>query len=71
MNPDLSIDLRSESDKSVYFWLLSTYLLYDAIITKKKEAKTYIVFLLSLRVGSLPTCLFCQQPQQFLCKQIL
>ena len=36
---DFSIDLRSERDKSVYFWSLGTYLLYNAIITRKKKQK--------------------------------
>ena len=38
---------------------------------RQKEAKTYIVFLLSDRVGSAPSCLFGQEPQRFLRKQIL
>ena len=53
------------------FGHLGTYLLYNAIITQKNEAKTYLVFLLSVRVSSPPSCLFCQQPQRFLRKQIL
>ena len=67
---DLSMDLRSERDKFVYFWPLGPYLLYEAIITKKKKQKTYLVFLLLTR-DSQPSCLFCQQPQQFLQKHIL
>ena len=33
------IDLRSERDKSVYFWSWRGYLLYNAIITRKKKQK--------------------------------
>ena len=40
---DLFIDLRSEHDKSVYFWSWGSYLLYNAIGTWK-IAKNYIVF---------------------------
>ena len=33
------IGLRSERDKSVYFWSWGGYLLYNAIITRKKIMK--------------------------------
>ena len=35
------------------------------------RSKNLLFFLLSKRVGSLPSCLFCQQPQRFLRKQIV
>ena len=34
-----STDLGSKRDKLVYFWSLGTYLLYNAIITRKKKQK--------------------------------
>ena len=47
------------------------YFIMQPLLEKKKEAKTYFVFLLSDRVGSPPSCLFGQEPQRFLRKQIL
>ena len=37
----------------------------------RKEVNSYLVFLLSEKICSLPSCLFCQQPQQLLRRQIL
>ena len=34
---DFSIDLRSERDKSVYFWLCGCYLFYNATITRENS----------------------------------
>ena len=65
--PAISIDLRSERDKSVYFWSLCDYL--QSLLGKR--SKHCLVFLLSEKTCSPPSCLFCQQPQQLLRKQIL
>ena len=40
---DLSIDLRSQHDKSVYVWSWGSYLLYNAIGTRK-ITKHYLFF---------------------------
>ena len=69
---DHSIDLHSEHGKAVYFWSWGSYLLYNAISTRK-IAKIYLVFfffILSKEICSPPSCLCCQQPQQLLRKQI-
>ena len=70
---ELFIGLRSERDKSVYFWSWEGYLLYNATITqnKKKRSKNLPFFFLSDRVGSPPSRLFAQEPQRVLRKRIL
>ena len=60
---DLSVDLRSEPDKSVYFRSWGYYLLYNAIITKKiKHSKNSPVIEKSCR----PTFYFVNSSQQLL-----
>ena len=49
-------------------WVLIYFIMQSLFENRRK---TYPVFLLSERVCSLPFCLFCQQPQRFLRKQIL
>ena len=60
---DLSIDLRSERDKSVYFRSWGFYFLYNAIITRKKKKKKKKKKPLTSQREKLPSAiLFCQQP---------
>ena len=64
-----SIYVPSVINRFIFGHCMLIYFIMQSLL--EKEAKTYLVFLLSEKACSSPTYLFCQQPQPFLRKQIL
>ena len=65
-----SVYIPSSINRFSFGHRVVNYFIMQSLL-EKKETDTYIVFLLSDAVGSPPSCLFGQEPQRFLRRQIL